>query len=332
MAVAKTGEKIIREKPLKGAVLTRVASSHIRVGTFQYIAARNKIEEIKTLLNYVVKRHYPQIDESKDKALKLLEIVMNKQVDLVVNWMRVGFIHGVMNTDNMSVSGETIDYGPCAFMDTYDPKTVFSSIDQMGRYAYCNQPAIVKWNLSRFAECLMPIIDKDQNIAILKATNIINSFDKRYEEKWLNMMKQKLGLIGEAEKDRNLILDLLTWMHIKKADYTNTFCHLMNEEKLKNKIYEDADFLNWKKKWKERVLSSGKNFKDCLKLMNLVNPLVIPRNYKVEEVIEAAEKNNLEPTKQLLDVLKRPYSFQKNTSAYQVPIISNKKYQTFCGT
>ena len=332
LAVAKTGEKIIREKPLIGAVLTRVASSHIRVGTFQYIAARDRIEEIKTLLNYVVKRHYPQIDKSKNKALRLLEIVMNKQVDLVVNWMRVGFIHGVMNTDNMSVSGETIDYGPCAFMDTYDPKTVFSSIDQMGRYAYCNQPAIVKWNLSRFAECLMPIIDKDQNIAILKATNIINSFDKRYEEKWLNMMKQKLGLIGEAEKDRNLILDLLTWMHIKKADYTNTFCHLMNEEKLKNKIYEDADFLNWKKKWKERVLSSGKNFKDCLKLMNLVNPLVIPRNYKVEEVIEAAEKNNLEPTKQLLEILKRPYSFQKNTSAYQVPIISNKKYQTFCGT
>ena len=332
LAVAKTGEKIIREKPLKGAVLTRVASSHIRVGTFQYIAARNKIEEIKTLLNYVVKRHYPQIDESKDKALRLLEIVMNKQVDLVVNWMRVGFIHGVMNTDNMSVSGETIDYGPCAFMDTYDPKTVFSSIDQIGRYAYCNQPAIVKWNLSRFAECLIPTIDEDQSQAILKATKIINLFDKRYEEKWLNMMRQKLGLIGEAKEDKDLILDLLTWMHIKKADYTNTFYHLMDEEKLKNKIYENSDFINWKKKWKERVLSNGKNFKDCLKLMNPANPIVIPRNHKVEEAIEAAEKGNLKPTKQLLEILEKPYSFQKNTSTYQVPNTSNKKYQTFCGT
>ena len=332
LAVAKTGEKIIREKPLKGAVLTRVALSHIRVGTFQYIAARENIEDLKILLTYVINRHYPQINNSKNKALQLLEVVMNKQIDLVIDWMRVGFIHGVMNTDNMSISGETIDYGPCAFMDTYDPKTVFSSIDEIGRYAYCNQPAIVKWNLSRFAECLIPLIHEDQNQAILMATEIINSFNKIYEEKWLNMMRHKLGLIKKDEKDKSLILDLLSWMHIKRADYTNTFCNLTNEDNLKNKIYEESDFLNWKKKWKIRLLSNGENLNDCIKLMNSVNPLVIPRNHKVEESIEAAEQNNLEPTYQLLEILKKPYSFQKNTSNYQKPIILDKKYQTFCGT
>ena len=332
LAVAKTGEKIIREKPLKGAVLTRVALSHIRVGTFQYIAARENIKDLKILLNYVINRHYPQINNSKNKALQLLEVVMNKQIELVIDWMRVGFVHGVMNTDNMSISGETIDYGPCAFMDTYDPKTVFSSIDKIGRYAYCNQPAIVKWNLSRFAECLIPLIHEDQNQAILMATEIINSFNKIYEEKWLNMMRHKLGLIKKDEKDKSLILDLLSWMHIKRADYTNTFCNLTNEDNLKNKIYEESDFLNWKKKWKIRLLSNGENLNDCIKLMNSVNPLVIPRNHKVEEAIEAAEQNNLEPTYQLLEILKKPYSFQKNTSNYQEPIILDKKYQTFCGT
>ena len=210
LAVVKTGEEVIRETPLHGAILTRVALSHIRVGTFQYIAARQKKNELETLLNYVIKRHYPNIENSKNKAIDLLKTVLDKQIDLVVNWMRVGFIHGVMNTDNMSISGETIDYGPCAFMDTYDPKTVFSSIDQMGRYAYCNQPIITKWNLSRFAECLIPLIDQDQNKAIQLATEIINTFEKKYEEKWLNMMRDKLGLFGTDEKDK--FLDSLIWL------------------------------------------------------------------------------------------------------------------------
>ena len=196
LAVVKTGEQVIRETPLAGAILTRIALSHIRVGTFQYIAARQKKDELEILLNYVIDRHYPNIKNSKKKSIDLLETVMDKQINLVVNWMRVGFIHGVMNTDNMSISGETIDYGPCAFMDVYDPKTVFSSIDQMGRYAYCNQPVITKWNLSRFAECLIPFIDKDQNKAIELATEIISTFEKKYEEKWLNMMRDKLGLFG----------------------------------------------------------------------------------------------------------------------------------------
>ena len=237
LAVVKTGESVMRETELIGAILTRVASSHIRVGTFQYIAARKNEDELKMLLEHVIKRHYPNIDKAKNKSIEILKIVLEKQVDLVVHWMRVGFIHGVMNTDNMSISGETIDYGPCAFMDVYDPKTVFSSIDRTGRYAYCNQPVITKWNLARFAECLIPLIDKDQSNAIKIATEIINSFEKKYEEKWLNMMRDKLGLFGDEKNDQSLILDLLTWMHEVKADYTNTFCYLMGEKIELKKYY-----------------------------------------------------------------------------------------------
>ncbi len=332
LAVVKTGEEVIRETPLHGAILTRVALSHIRVGTFQYIAARQKKNELETLLNYVIKRHYPNIENSKNKAIDLLKTVLDKQIDLVVNWMRVGFIHGVMNTDNMSISGETIDYGPCAFMDTYDPKTVFSSIDQMGRYAYCNQPIITKWNLSRFAECLIPLIDQDQNKAIQLATEIINTFEKKYEEKWLNMMRDKLGLFGTDEKDKFLILDLLTWMHQKKIDYTNTFCHLMNFKIQKIKNYEDNIFQNWKKRWQKRLSTNNNTPEKYIKLMRSVNPLVIPRNHKVEEVLHEANQNNLKPINQLLEILNNPYTEQKNIIEYQIPSISNEKYQTFCGT
>ena len=332
LAVVKTGEDVIRETSLPGAILTRIASSHIRVGTFQYIAARQKKDEIEVLLNYVIDRHYPDIKNSKNKATELLSVVLEKQINLVVNWMRVGFIHGVMNTDNMSISGETIDYGPCAFMDTYDPKTVFSSIDQMGRYAYFNQPVITKWNLSRFAECLIPLIDKKQEKAIQLATEIINSFEKKYEEKWLNMMRDKLGLFGMDEKDKFLILDLLTWMHQKKIDYTNIFCHLMNENIKEDKDYEDEDFKNWKKRWNERLKTNNNTPEKSLKLMRSANPIVIPRNHKVEEVLEAAEKNNFKPITRLVEILKDPYSQQKNIINYQIPSNSEKKYQTFCGT
>jgi len=332
LAVVKTGEEVVRETPLHGAILTRVASSHIRVGTFQYIAAREKKEELEILLNYVIKRHYPNIQNSKEKALDLLKVVLEKQIDLVINWMRVGFIHGVMNTDNMSISGETIDYGPCAFMDTYDPKTVFSSIDQMGRYAYCNQPVITKWNLSRFAECLIPLIDKDQNKSIELATEIINSFEKRYEEKWLNMMRDKLGLFGVEDKDKFLILDLLTWMHQKKMDYTNTFCHLMNFEIEKKQNFKDNDFLNWKKRWQDRLKVNNNTPEKYLKLMKSVNPLVIPRNHIVEDVLSEANNGNTKPLKKFLEVLNKPYSDQKDLISFQIPSSSNEKYQTFCGT
>ena len=332
LAVVKTGEDVIRETSLQGAILTRVALSHIRVGTFQYIAARDKKDELEILLNYVIQRHYPNIQNSKNKALDLLKVVMEKQIDLVINWMRVGFIHGVMNTDNMSISGETIDYGPCAFMDIYDPKSVFSSIDQMGRYAYCNQPVITKWNLSRFAECLIPLIDKDQNKSIEMATEIINSFEKKYEEKWLNMMRDKLGLFGAEDKDKILILDLLTWMHKNKLDYTNTFCHLMNFEIEKNKNFKDNDFQNWKKRWQERLKTNNNSPEKYIKLMKNVNPLIIPRNHKVEEVLNEANKSNIKPLIKLLEVLNNPYFEQKNIIDYQKPSSSKEKYQTFCGT
>ncbi len=332
LAVVKTGEDVIREKILQGAILTRVASSHIRVGTFQYIAVRRKKDELEILLDYVIKRHYPNVNSSQNKALELLSIILEKQINLVVHWMRVGFIHGVMNTDNMSIAGETIDYGPCAFMDTYDPKTVFSSIDKMGRYAYCNQPVITKWNLARFAECLIPLIDEDQNKAVELATEIINSFEKKYEEKWLNMMRNKLGLFGIDKKDKFLILDLLTWMHQKKVDYTNTFCHLMNEKIQKNKNYDDKDFQNWKKRWKERLKINNNTPEKYIKLMRTVNPIVIPRNQKVEEVLKAADQNNLKPLNELIEILSKPYTNQKDIIDYQIPSMLSEKYQTFCGT
>ena len=332
LAVVKTGEEVIRETPLQGAILTRVALSHLRVGTFQYIAAREKKNELEILLNYIIKRHYPNIQNSKNQALDLLKVVLEKQIDLVVNWMRVGFIHGVMNTDNMSISGETIDYGPCAFMDTYDPKTVFSSIDQMGRYAYCNQPVITKWNLSRFAECLIPLIDKNQKKSIELATEVINSFENKYEEKWLNMMRDKLGLFGAEDKDKFLILDLLTWMHQKKLDYTNTFCHLMDFETEKKENFKDNIFLEWKKRWQDRLKVNNNTPEKYMKLMRSVNPLVIPRNRKIEEVLNDANNNNIKPFKEFLEILKNPYSEQKNIKDFQIPSTSNEKYQTFCGT
>ena len=332
LAVAKTGEDIQREKLLQGAVLTRVASSHIRVGTFQYIAARQKEDELKTLLDYTINRHYPEIKDSNNKALDLINLLIDRQCNLVVNWMRVGFIHGVMNTDNMAVSGETIDYGPCAFMDTYDPKTVFSSIDQMGRYAYCNQPAITKWNLSRFAECLIPLIDEDEDKAVKSATEIIETFGKKYEEKWLKMMRTKLGLLGEDNKDKFLIVDLLTWMHQNKVDYTNTFCHLMNLKDYDNDLYRDDNFQKWKKNWLERLKLNNNTQENYTKLMRSVNPLVIPRNHKIENALEKANDSNLEPFNKLLEILKAPYELQENISDYLKMDTSFKDYKTFCGT
>ena len=332
LAVVKTGEDVQREKTLQGSILTRVASSHIRVGTFQYIAARQKDDELKTLLDYTIDRHYPEIKNSNNQALDLLNCLIERQCDLVVNWMRVGFIHGVMNTDNMTVSGETIDYGPCAFMDTYDPKTVFSSIDQNGRYAYCNQPGITKWNLARFAECLIPFFERDQKKATQIATETINDFEKKYEEKWMNMMRNKLGISGLDNNDKPLILDLLTWMHEKKADYTNTFCHLMNLDPKKEKIFEDSKFIVWKKRWKERLLKNDNNQIKSKELMKNNNPLVIPRNHKIEEALEAAELNDMEPINKILEILKNPYDKQSEIIDYQYPSKSSEKYQTFCGT
>jgi uncharacterized protein YdiU (UPF0061 family) len=258
---------------------------------------------------------------------------MEKQINLVINWMRVGFIHGVMNTDNMTISGETIDYGPCAFMDTYDPQTVFSSIDELGRYAYFNQPSITKWNLARFAECLIPLIDENKNKAIEIATETINTFEVNYEIKWLNMMRDKLGLFGEDTKDQVLILDLLTWMHQNKADYTNTFCFLMNEKVKNDEVYKDENFLIWKKRWEERLKLNNNTFEKYLNLMKSVNPLIIPRNHKVEEALKAANNNDFTQLKELTKILEKPYQSQKGIIDYQSAApLGDHKYQTFCGT
>ena len=332
LAVVKTGEKVVRENLLDGAILTRVASSHLRVGTFQYIAAKQNIEDLNTLVDYTIERHYPQIKSSKTKALDLLNLVMEKQCQLVVDWMRVGFIHGVMNTDNMTISGETIDYGPCAFMDQYHPKTVFSSIDKFGRYAYSNQPPITKWNLARFAECLIPLIDKNEEAAIKIATDVIDNFQNIYEKKWLNMMRDKLGLFGEDKKDRKLIDDLLNWMEKHKIDYTNTFCHLM-EIKIDDSTYKEEAFIAWFEKWKKRSKLNNSSKEKQIELMKKNNPIVIPRNHKVEEALSEAYNGNLEKMNKLNNVLKNPYSNQEDIAEYQVPApMTAEKYQTFCGT
>ena len=333
LAVVKTGENVMRDTSLPGAILTRVASSHIRVGTFQYLAATQNNKNLKVMLDYVINRHYPKIKNSKNQALDLLKILIDVQINLVVNWIRTGFIHGVMNTDNMSISGETIDYGPCAFIDEYNPETVFSSIDQHGRYAFLNQPKIIKWNLARFAECIIPFIDDNKDKAVEIATETINTFEEIYKRKWLNMMRDKLGLFGEDINDQKLIMDLLSWMHKNKADYTNTFCFLMNEKFPVNEKYENKDFLIWKKKWESRLRLNNNSEEKYLKLMHSVNPLVIPRNHKVEEALEAANNNNITPIKNLIKVLKTPYVSQENIFEFQQ---SNphkeEKYQTFCGT
>ena len=331
LAVVKTGEKVVRENLLQGAILTRVASSHLRVGTFQYIAATQNIENLNTLVDYTVNRHYPEIKSSNSKALDLLNLVMEKQCQLVINWMRVGFIHGVMNTDNMAISGETIDYGPCAFMDHYDPKTVFSSIDKFGRYAFSNQPPITKWNLARFAECLIPLIDKNEDTAIKLATDLIDNFQNIYEDKWLNMMRDKLGLFGEDKNDKKLINDLFNWMEKNKADYTNTFCNLMDINS--DEIYKNNDFIDWKNEWKKRSELNNSTKEKQSKLMKSNNPIVIPRNHKVEEALAEADKGSLDKMKKLLSILKNPYDNQNNIEEYQLPApSSNEKYKTFCGT
>ena len=327
LAVVKTGENVIREKPLQGAILTRVASSHIRVGTFQFIRTRENLDELNTLVNYTIKRHYPEISKSKNNAYDLLSKLIDKQIKLVVNWMRVGFIHGVMNTDNMAISGETIDYGPCAFMDSYNLDTCFSSIDHMGRYAYGNQPAITKWNLARFAECLLTLINPNKDDALKMATELIDKFDKIYEEKWFNMMKSKLGLIGDDKEDNLIIFELLEIMKKQELDYTNTFLFLMDHEIDDKKSYQNEEFDNWKMKWQKRLT------KDSKKLMKLSNPVIIPRNHNVENVLKSAENNDLTPFNDLLQALKNPYTNQKILSKYQSPPPkSDEKYQTFCGT
>ena len=333
LAVVTNGEKVYRETGLPGAILTRIASSHIRVGTFEYAALQQDKGIMPTLVDYTIERHYPWIKEKKNKTLSLLEAVIEKQADLITHWMRVGFIHGVMNTDNMTLSGETIDYGPCAFMDAYDPRTVFSSIDHAGRYAYGNQPTIAQWNLARLAETLLPLLDDKIEKAADMAEEAVNGFGPLYKDKWLSMMRSKLGLFGARAEDASLIADLLDWMHQADADYTNTFRDLTEEKPPQGKPYDGKTFKEWYARWRAQLAQDTKPLKSSLSLMGANNPVVIPRNHKVEQVLEAATNGDLKPLKDLLAALQEPYENRSNLKPYQSPPKPEEiVHQTFCGT
>ena len=329
LAVVETGEKVYREVPLKGSILTRVASSHIRIGTFQFLAAHKDYEGMKSLLDFSIKRHFSNLKFSENLAIEFIKAVMQKQINLIVEWMRVGFIHGVMNTDNSTISGETIDYGPCAFMDHYDANTVFSSIDTQGRYSFANQPSIIQWNLVRLAECLLPLIDKDEKKSIEIAQNLINTFSSLFKDKWLQMMKKKLGIKDQSEDDEELINNLIKWMQQKKPDFTNTFCNLMNYDHADDEEFEDDEFNNWKREWKKRVES-----KEYLDVMISCNPTLIPRNYLVEEALSEAETDGkFDKFNELNEIISSPYQLKKvNIKYLETPSKTNIPYKTFCGT
>ena len=329
LAVVETGEKVYREVPLKGSILTRVASSHIRIGTFQFLAAHKDYEGMKSLLDFSIKRHFSNLKFSENLAIEFIKAVMQKQINLIVEWMRVGFIHGVMNTDNSTISGETIDYGPCAFMDHYDANTVFSSIDTQGRYSFANQPSIIQWNLVRLAECLLPLIDKDEKRSIEIAQNLINTFSSLFKDKWLQMMKKKLGIKDKSEDDEELINNLIKWMQQKKPDFTNTFCNLMNYDHADDEEFEDDEFNNWKREWKKRVES-----KEYLDVMMSCNPTLIPRNYLVEEALSEAETDGkFDKFNELNEIISSPYQLKKvNIKYLETPSKTNIPYKTFCGT
>ena len=279
LAVVTTGEPVVRKKLLPGAILTRVASSHIRIGTFEFAALQQNRAMLEALLDYTINRHYPELFSSNNRALDLLEKVMEKQISLVVHWMRVGFIHGVMNTDNIALSGETIDYGPCAFMDHFDPQTVFSSIDTHGRYAFSQQPKIMHWNLARFAEALLPLIHEDNDQALILAQTCLQRFPKRYQAQWLGMMRNKLGLLGEHEGDQRLVDDLLHWMQERKLDYTNTFLALTDGNRLINQYNQNDIFQKWQLRWQQRRAQHPPS-KDGVSqaLMRKNNPRVIEKS------------------------------------------------------
>ncbi|CAM3378814.1 YdiU family protein [Aeromicrobium ponti] len=334
LAVVTTGESIIRETELPGAILTRVAGSHLRVGTFQYIANWRPVEELQALADYTIKRHYPEIEGNENQYLSLLQEVIKRQAALISEWQLVGFIHGVMNTDNMAISGETIDYGPCAFMDSYDLATVFSSIDREGRYAYGNQPYIGGWNLARFAETLLPLLHEDQDEALKIAQDAISDFNKIYQSHWLRGMRAKLGIINEEEEDETLITDLLKIMQKSGADYTNTFRSLTLNNVEDTDLGGNPEFTQWYEKWQSRLGRQEESKDAAIQLMRNSNPALIPRNHKVEEALEAAVKQgDYNVMKKLLDVLSNPYAYSPEQDEYcQLPEPSARPYRTYCGT
>lgn len=334
LAVVTTGESVIRETVLPGAILTRVAASHLRVGTFQYVSEWGTEEELRALADYTLQRHFPEIGEGENRYLSLLQEEIKRQAELIAKWQLVGFIHGVMNTDNMALSGETIDYGPCAFMDTYDPATVFSSIDLQGRYAYGNQPRIAEWNLSRFAETLLPLLDVDQTQAVKLAQDSISDFAKLYHSNWLAGMRAKLGLLNEETEDESLIEGLLTMMQKYRADYTNTFRALTFDRPEDTVLFSTSEFAQWHEQWQARLGRQQEPMTSLYQLMRNSNPALIPRNHRVEEALEAAVKHgDFTVMQRLLDVLANPYAHSAEQDDYSMlPELSSCAYRTFCGT
>jgi uncharacterized protein YdiU (UPF0061 family) len=333
LAVVTTGEPVYRASALRGAILTRVAASHIRVGTFEYLAARQDESNLRVLADYAIERHYPELINSPRKYLEFFRAVMDRQASLIAQWQLVGFIHGVMNTDNMAISGETIDYGPCAFMNAYRPDTVFSSIDHAGRYAYGNQPAIAQWNLARFAETLVPLLDSEQEKAVAIASEALGEYPALFERYWLAGMRKKLGLQTDEAADVELIRSLLDWMQKSRADFTNTFRDLSSEEPPVGDRYRDQDFGAWYSRWLLRLSRDGRPNISVYAMMRAVNPAVIPRNHRVEEALSAAEEHDdLSVLHRLLRVLASPYEAGADSAQYQDPPTDDGNYRTFCGT
>jgi uncharacterized protein YdiU (UPF0061 family) len=341
LAAVSTGELVFRDRPVPGAILTRVASSHIRVGTFQYFAARGDADAVKRLADYVIDRHFPDIRDLEAPYLALLQSVVDRQAILIARWMHVGFIHGVMNTDNTALSGETIDFGPCAFMDSYDPATVFSAIDEFGRYAYGNQPSIAQWNLARFAETLLPILDPNQEQAIELASEAISAFPSRFQEHWLAGMRDKLGISGGEHDDLDLIQGLLRAMHENKADFTLTFrrlCDAVEDDEADANVrglFADPNaYDNWAARWRARMALEKLEPRARAQAMRKVNPAFIPRNHRVEQALDAAiEREDFSPFADLLTVLSHPYEDRQGFDDYaNPPQASERVFQTFCGT
>jgi uncharacterized protein YdiU (UPF0061 family) len=338
LAAVATGEPVHRESALPGAVLTRVARSHVRIGTFEYFSARQDTEAIAHLADYVIGRHYPEARAAERPYRMLLGAVIERQARLIARWLGVGFIHGVMNTDNMSIAGETIDYGPCAFMDDYHPGRVYSSIDRGGRYAYGNQPRIAQWNLARLAQALLPIIDSDQERAVAEAQTAIDAFPARFEEAYLDQFRAKLGLAEAHTDDADLINDLLTTMTETGADFTNSFRSLCDaadgdDEGIRAELGEGGSAADWLGRWRSRLARESAAPADRPGAMRRVNPAIIPRNHRIEAVIEAAVRGNLDPFNELLRVLARPWEDQPEGLAYRSPPAPHEiVHQTFCGT
>lgn len=340
LAAVTTGEWVYREGALPGAVLTRVALSHIRVGTFQYFAARGDADSITRLADYVIDRLYPEIEGSEDRYMRLLDAFAGRQAALIARWLLVGFIHGVMNTDNMALSGETIDFGPCAFMDAYDPATVFSSIDQYGRYAYAQQAVIGQWNIARFAETILPLLDSDEARAIARATELVKDFPHRFREAWLAGMRAKLGLATAEEDDMALVQDLLQAMHAGEADFTLTFRRLCDavegqgEDGVAALFKDPAAFHLWAAGWRSRLARENLAPALLAAAMRRVNPAIIPRNHHVEAMIEAAVTcEDFAPFHALGAALATPYDDSPLHAPYAgVPQPLEVPYRTFCGT